>query len=256
MKIKKSQYQSGIITAVVALLLLLFLIYCKMTAERNEMDEGVMVAFGNLDDGIGQQPPAPEEVSSEASSSSTDIKPQPTPQQPSVNDKLITQEDPSVVMERERKRQALEAERERLRQEAAAEKARKEAEEKKAKASSLTGNAFSKIGSGSGTGEGDGKAGNPVGQGSEGGNKWSLNGRDLQGKLALPRYSNNEEGTIVVNIRVDASGKVIDAHIAPKGTTITSKAMHEEARKAALKNTFSKGNGTAVGTITYKFVLN
>ncbi|MCQ2344531.1 MAG: energy transducer TonB [Paludibacteraceae bacterium] len=256
MKIKKSEYQSAIITSIIAGLILLLLIYCGLKAERNEMDEGVMVAFGDFEEGFGEQTPAPEEASSEASTPSTAVTPQPAEQQPTISDqKLMTQEDPSVALERERRRKAIEAENERKRQEAAAEKARKEAEEKRAKASSIAGNAFKKVGDGQGTGEGEGKAGNPVGHGSQGGNSWSLNGRTLQGRLAQPSYNGNEQGRIIVAIRVDANGKVIEATIAT-GTTITSEALRRSAVEAAKKNSFSKGNAPAVGTITYNFVLN
>ncbi|MBQ0082756.1 MAG: hypothetical protein KBT41_05705 [bacterium] len=256
MKIKKSEYQSAIITTIVSALILLLLFYCGLTAERNEMDEGVMVAFGDLDEGFGEQTPAPEEPSSQAAAPSTSATPQPVAQQPTVSDqKLMTQEDPSVVLERERRRKAFEAEQERKRQEAAAEQARKELEEKRAKASAIAGNAFKNVGNGQGTGEGDGKAGNPVGHGSQGGNSWSLQGRSLQGRLAQPSYSGNEQGKIIIAIRVNAEGIVIEATIAT-GTTITSEAMRKAAIEAAKKNRFSKGTATAVGTITYNFVLN
>ena len=257
MKIQKSQYQSAIITAVISGLILLLLFLCGMTAERNEMDEGVMVSFGDVDEGFGEQTPAPDEPDAASSAESTpNVTPQPTPQQPKVSDqKLLTQEDPSVALEREKKRKEAEAEAERKRQEAAAEQARKETEAKKAKAASMGGNAFRTVGDGQGTGEGSGKAGNPVGQGSQGGNSWEVGGRSLTGKLAQPSYSGKEEGRIVVNIRVDKSGKVVSANIGA-GTTITSEEMRNSAIKAAMKNTFSSGDTPAEGTITYNFKLN
>jgi len=241
MRIQKSQYQSAIITAIISVLILLLLFLCGMRAERNEMDEGVMVSFGDVDDGFGEQ--TPQEVEETASEAVTPtVTPQPTPTV--TQEKVITQEDPSVALERERKRQAEEAER-----------VRKEEEAKRAKAAAIAGNAFRKVGNGQGTGEGDGQKDNPVGKGSDGGNSWSLAGRSLQGRLAQPSYRGNEQGVIVVVIRVDASGKVVDANIGT-GTTITSEEMRRAAIAAAKKNVFSTGNSPAVGSITYKFTLN
>lgn len=242
MSIQKSQYQSAIITAIITALIILLLCFCVMVAERNEMDEGVMVSFGNVDDGFGEQTPEVEENLTPQEAVTPTVTPQPTPS--TTQEKIITQEDPSVALERERKRKAEEAER-----------LRQEEETKRAKAAAVAGNAFKKVGTGQGTGEGDGQKGNPVGKGSDGGNSWSLAGRSLKGRLAQPRYSGNEEGVIVVAIRVDASGKVVDASIGT-GTTITSADLRQAALTAAKKNVFSTGNSPAVGTITYKFTLN
>ncbi len=242
MNIQKSQYQSAIITAIISVLILLILFFFGMTAERNEMDEGVMVSFGNMDDGFGEQTPQEIEENATPQEAVTPTVTQPTPTV--TQEKVITQEDPSVALERERKRQAEEAER-----------VRKEEEAKRAKAAAIAGNAFRKTGNGQGEGSGDSQKGNPVGKGSDGGNSWSLNGRSLKGRLAQPSYQGNEEGTIVVAIRVDTSGKVVDASIGT-GTTITSAELRQAALTAAKKNVFTTGNSPAVGTITYKFTLN
>jgi len=241
MKIEKSQYESAIITAIISALILLLLFLCGMTAQRNEMDEGVMVSFGDIDEGFGEQ--TPQEVEETASEAVTPtVTPQPTP---SVTpEKVITQEDPSVALEREKKRKAEEAER-----------VRKEEEAKRAKAAAVAGNAFRKVGTGQGEGSGEGQQGNPVGKGNSGGNSWSLNGRDLKGKLAQPSYKGNETGKIVVNIRVDASGRVVYANIGT-GTTITSEELRKAALEAAKKNVFTTGNKVAEGTIVYNFELN
>jgi len=242
MSIQKSQYQSAIITAVISALILLLLFLCGMTAERNEMDEGVMVSFGDVDDGFGEQTPEVEENATPQEAVTPTVTPQPTPTV--TPEKVITQEDPSVALERERKKKAEEAER-----------LRQEEEAKRAKAAAVAGNAFKKVGNGQGTGEGDGQKGNPVGKGSDGGNSWSLAGRSLNGRLAQPSYRGNEQGVVVVNIRVDQSGRVVDASIGT-GTTITSEEMRKAAINAAKKNVFSTGNSPAVGSITYKFTLN
>lgn len=105
--------------------------------------------------------------------------------------------------------------------------------------SALEGNAFRKVGN------------SVAGRG----NSWSLAGRSLVGELAIPSCERREQGVVVVNIRVDVSGKVIDALIG-YGTTITSSEIRAAAIEAAKKNVFSTGNSPAVGTITYRFALS
>ena len=46
MKLKKSEIQSGIATTIICIIILLILLFCGMTAHRNEMDEGVMISLG------------------------------------------------------------------------------------------------------------------------------------------------------------------------------------------------------------------
>ena len=81
---------------------------------------------------------------------------------------------------------------------------------------------------------------------------WSVNGRTLKGKLVEPSYSGSEQGVVVIAIRVDASGKVVDA-IKGSGTTIKSAKVIEAAMEAAKKNMFSSGSSPVSGTITYRF---
>lgn len=244
MKIEKSQYQSAIITAVITALILLLLFVISMTAERNEMDEGVMISFGMVDDGFGNPP----------------VQSVPEVPQPARNSQdLLTQEDPSVVIdEKHDEKPKVQEKPQPSQEEIRAEEERRqreEAQKKQSQASNLAGNAFRKIGNGKGDGTGDGEKGNPAGRGSEGGSSWSLAGRSLKGRLAQPSYRGNEQGRIVVQIRVDQNGNVVDASIAT-GTTITSEEMRHAALTAARKNVFSTGNSPAIGTITYNFALN
>jgi TonB family protein len=275
MKLKKSEIQSAIATTIICIIILLILIFCGMTAHRNEMDEGVMISLGFADDGFGESMPNPTPAPEVAPVPTTT----PPPAAPQVSapaeEDLMTQEDPSVALEAEKKRKQAEeeariraeqeriarekAEQERIAREKAAEEARIKAEQeaKKNQASSLAGSAFQNMGKGQGQTKGETQQGNPAGQGSQGGNSWSLSGRDLLGTLARPSYQGNEEGRIVVEIRVDASGKVVDAAIAIKGTTITNETLRKAAIEAAKKNKFTAGDGgVAIGTITYNFRLN
>ncbi|MGM9805347.1 MAG: energy transducer TonB [Candidatus Aphodosoma sp.] len=252
MRIQKSEIQSAIVTTIVCIIILLILFFCGMTAHKNEMDEGVMVSLGYADDGYGEQsqPATPTPPATPAIS-----KPAPV----MSDEKLMTQDDPSVAMEEERKRRQREEEQrietERKAREAQEARLRAEREEKQKKAGALAGSAFQNKGKGQGTTQGSSQQGSPIGFGSQGGNSWSLSGRNLVGKLAQPSYKGNQEGVIVVQIRVDASGNVTTASIAT-GTTITDEAMRKASLEAARKNRFSSDTGVAIGTITYKFSLN
>ena len=114
-------------------------------------------------------------------------------------------------------------------------------------------------GNGSGTGIGDGTGsgtrGNPLGSGSSNGNTWSLKGRSLSGNISKPAYRQNVEGKITVDIRVDASGNVINASIGSP-TTIADEALRKSTLESALRTKFSKGDGTVYGRIVYLFKLN
>ena len=59
MKLKKSEIQSAIATTIICIIILLILIFCGMTAHKNEMDEGVMVSLGYAEDGFGESMPNP-----------------------------------------------------------------------------------------------------------------------------------------------------------------------------------------------------
>ena len=71
--------------------------------------------------------------------------------------------------------------------------------------------------------------------------------------LAKPSYSDQtSEGTVVVSITVDSSGKVVRANV--QRATTTSTALRNSALDAARKSTFSAGSNNAEsGTITYIF---
>lgn len=275
MQLKKSEIQSGVATTIICIIILLILLFCGMTAHKNEMDEGVMISLGYAEEGFGESVPNP--TPTPAPEAAPVPTPTPPPAAPEVStpseEDLMTQEDPSVALEAEKKRKQAEeeakrraeeeriarekAEQERIAREKAAEEARIKAEQeaKKNQASSLAGSAFQNMGKGQGQTKGEAQQGNPAGQGSQGGHSWSLNGRNLLGKLAQPSYQSNEEGRIVVEIRVDASGNVVSATIT-KGTTITNETLRNAAVAAAKKNKFSTGGGVAIGTITYNFRLN
>ncbi len=89
------------------------------------------------------------------------------------------------------------------------------------------------------------------------GNKFALTGRNLVGRLPLPAYTVQDQGTVVVTITVDKDGNVIKTTPGAKGSTTLSKTLLDAAEKAARKAKFSRKPDAMAqtGTITYIFKL-
>ena len=272
----KAKIESGLLTTLIMALILLLLWFIAIDAPRETEEEGVEVAFGDSENGGGSEPdvvPMPAIPVTQA--------PPPTPQAPSDNDLVVQDDEESLALakqrEEEKKKRAeqeelirkqreeearLEAERRAEEQRLAEERARKAAEEqeKRDRANNMMSGMFGNNQSGaqgSGTTQGAGQQGsqNPVGHGSVGGNSWSLAGRNIK---ALPKPSTqfNQGGKVVVNIQVNAEGKVISATIG-EGTNVSDYQTKQVALEAARKAEFSPSeNKIQVGTITYTFKLN
>jgi TonB family protein len=98
---------------------------------------------------------------------------------------------------------------------------------------------------------------NYVGSGGDGNVAWNLAGRK---SLSLPKPKTNisEQGTVVVKIWVDKTGKVINAKIFITGTTTSNSTLQDLAVKAAYQAIFNSNPNAAevqTGTITYQFIL-
>jgi len=101
----------------------------------------------------------------------------------------------------------------------------------------------------------NGKGSAHKGEGADGENKWSLAGRGLVGNLPKPKDTFNQAGKVVVQISVDASGKVTEATVI--GGDISDKATMQLAIDAAMKAKFTSDKSIKqVGTITYTFKFN
>lgn len=114
-------------------------------------------------------------------------------------------------------------------------------------------------GNGTGTGPGSGSGsggGSGAGRGTGVGN-YQLAGRKVLAKPA-PRYTCNEEGTVVVEISVDQNGKVISAQPGARGTTNSAKCLLDQAKFAAMNTKFDSSESAPdkqVGKIVYNFKL-
>lgn len=86
---------------------------------------------------------------------------------------------------------------------------------------------------------------------------YNLSGREVLEK-PIEQPNCQEEGTVVVSIEVDQSGKVIKAIPGVKGTTNSEKCLLEPAKIAALKTVWSASVNAPFkqkGSIIYKFTL-
>lgn len=231
------------------LLVFLLLWLIRLSAVAPEQEEGIELAFVEEMPDTGGYPsdaPNPSPVPEDAPAApAAPAVSQPTPATPPEH---IVSEEETLAIERARKEKE---ERE------AAERARKQKEaEAIAKAnamSSLFGNTGNNAQTGSGS-QGAGQKGNPVGHGSSGGNSWNLSGRGIKGTLPKPANTFNQEGRVIIEIRVNATGNVIAA--THKGGTISDKQTIQLALDAARKAKFTEGDHDQIGTITYNFKFN
>jgi len=242
-------------TVLFMLLVFLLLWFIHLYAYVEEQEEGIEVAFGEIEEAGGYMAqeseaipmPSPENVS-------------PAPSSAPEQEEVITTDDPETLAlaEAKKKRDAEEKARQeadrKAREAAEAERKSKEAEAI-AKANAL-GSLFGQSGNttGSGDSQGTGQKGNPIGHGSSGGNEWTLSGRGIKGTLPEPSNNFKQEGKVVVQIRVNAAGQVVSAVI--KGGDVSDKQTQNLALDAARRAQFTEGDHDQLGTITYIFKLN
>ncbi|MFQ5447672.1 MAG: hypothetical protein ACE5FF_12135 [Saprospiraceae bacterium] len=250
---------------------------------------GILVNLGIPDVGQGDEnakesasAPAetPEKVAEEATPppppQKTVEKPTPTPKK-----EVVKTEDPEAVALRKKKEQErrqqqaeakrkAEAERQRLAAEAEARrKAEAERKRKEAEAPALK----DKIAGGlSGSGKGKGKTGKPGNQGDPSGDPNSnvlegistgagvvgggLGGRGVLKKGPSIKDNSQEQGTVYLDVCVDANGNVISARYTQKGSTTANSRLKQLAIRNAKAWKFSKSSiDKQCGTIRYDFKL-
>lgn len=241
-------------------------------------DEGIVITFGEADEG-GGMPDALPMTDAITQVEQQPAAPMPAPEQPSENELMVQEDEESLALsqqnEEDLKRQAEEEELIRKQKE---EEARQEAEriarekalaEQKAKEQQAIDKAnqlaalFGQAGSSEGANAENATAnpaatskGNPVGKsfGQVDGNMWSLQGRNVK---TMPKPSTDflEQGKVVVSIRVDKVGNVVAASIGD-GTTISDRYTQQLALDAARRAKFTEGDNEQIGSITYNFKLN
>lgn len=85
----------------------------------------------------------------------------------------------------------------------------------------------------------------------------SLDGRTSL-SLPKPQYLVNEDGVVVVRVKVDKSGKVINAEVGVQGSSTIEPGLVAAVKKAALQARFNVDNNAPefqFGTITYSFLF-
>lgn len=274
MKRIDSHIYASVGTVVCLLLLLLLLFKLSMTAPMMEEEEGIVVTFGTAEDGGGM----PDATPVDAITQVEQIPAPAAPEKPSNNDLMVQDDEESLALakqrEEEARRKALEEELIRQRREAEAkaeaervakEKAlaeqrakEQEAIDKANQLAALFGNAGTTEG-----GNGDnasasssGVKGNPVGKGfgESNGNTWHLAGRDVK-SLPKPSDNFNQQGRVIVNIRVDKAGNVVSATVGD-GTTVSDRPTQQLALSAARQAKFTEGDSEQIGSIVYNFKIN
>lgn len=238
-------------------------------------DEGIVVAFGDAEEGGGMPDVRPLDAI-------TQVEQIPAPatlSRPSDNDLMVQDNEESLILakqaEEEAKRRAEEEEliRKRREDEARAEAERiakekalaeqrakeQQAIDKANQLAALFGQAGTTEGANAENASANNSAntkGNPVGKGMgvTNGTQWTLYGRNVK---SLPKPSSNfaQAGIVVVNIQVDAAGNVTNASLGD-GTTISDRSTQQLALQAARQAKFTQGDTPQMGKITYTFKLN
>lgn len=242
MKLTKSEKYAWLGTVISSIIILLILLLVFLPGIKEEEEGGLMISFGEVEDGSGNSMQPSEAVA-------LPVPPVNTPE-----DKLLTQDKPSVLIDDSKNKPEEKPVTRPVTTPVVVDNKLEKEEQATQRADDIIGGTFgSGTNQGSGAGTNDAPAGNPLGKGQSGGNSWSLSGRNLDGGMPKPSYNENIEGYIVLNIRVDESGAVISATFS-RGT-ISEKSLIDAAVVAARKTRFTKGKGTVVGTITYNFKL-
>ncbi len=280
-------------TIVMVLLLFFLLFYLHFKIRAIEPEEGITINFGLSDNGMGEI-----ETSSSVLSQETTITPQQTSvsapiealnNTESVNTQnfeeaaaIKSQQKPKIdkpkdlKAEQDRKLAAEKviAEKKKRIEEQKILEEQKQRDAKAAEIRNLAQNAFGG-GAGSSNSASDGNNGKAGNQGSANGDpasmnriggghgvsggSFSLDGRALIGSLPQAAYSVQEEGNVVVEIRVDRNGNVVSATARLQGSTTSNTTLWKAAVEAAKKAKFNvsqSATAVQVGTITYHFRLN
>lgn len=268
------------------LIILALLFYTlDLTPIKRQPEElmGIPVMFGNTPDAFGDDEPFGrgngDVGAKEATSPNVVEDPIPMVEnttktiKPAVSNTEkapVTQNFEETVAIKEAKKKA-----EEKRQQEAAERLKKAeadriAQQEAAKKGQINNQMSGLFGNGTGSGsrgntQGTGTQGVPTGNASYGATSgiggwgsFALGGRSLgSGGLVKPTYSENDYGTVVVDILVNAKGDVVEATIG-KGTNTPNSNLRNEAIRAAKRTKFNEVSSVTnqKGTITYKFNLN
>lgn len=233
-------------------------------------EEGILINFGDSDEGSGQvEPQYSESEPQETIQEQQESEPEASPSQAEEGNVTQDYEDAPALKEQGKKEEKKE-ERTEVKPKPTEKKPEVKKEEWKVNeralfpgrdrsndSNSSEGEAQGNNNQGSTTGSVDSK--NHVGGESMGtsGTSFSLAGRNPE-SLPKPAYNQQIEGKVVVEITVDKYGNVTNAVPGVKGSTTLDANLLTAAKKAALKAKFDKKPDAPAyqkGTITYFFKL-
>jgi TonB family protein len=263
------KHKTGIIGTIIFHVIIgaIFMIFGYSTPLPLPDEEGILINFGDSDEGFGQvEPQYSESAQEESSEESQESIPETSSSE--SDDGSITQdyEDaPAVKEQGEKKEETKETETEKIKEETPEVKEERTVNEnalfpgrnRNSDNNSSEGETEGQGNQGSTTGSVDSK--NHTGGESMGtnGTSFSLAGRNPE-SLPKPEYKYQIEGKVVVEITVDKNGNVTDAVPGVKGSTTLDANLLSAAKKAALKAKFDKKPDAPAyqkGTITYFFRL-
>ena len=271
--------QSHIIASIgtILSLFLIFLLlwWLQIKAPLQVEDEGIVVAFGEAEEGGGMPDVRPLDAITQVEQ----IPAPAAPSRPSDNDLMVQDDEESLALAkqteedakrkaeeeeliRKRKEDEARAEAERIAKEKALAEQRAKEQEAIDKANQLAA-LFGQAGTAEGanaenasTSNSATTKGNPVGKGMgvSNGTQWTLYGRNVK-RLPKPSSDFAQAGVVVVTIHVDAAGNVTNAMVTD-GTTISDRSTQQLALQAARQAKFTEGDTPQMGKITYTFKLN
>ncbi len=265
------EHKTGIIGTIIfhIIIVAIFMIFGYSTPLPLPEEEGILINFGDSDEGFGQvEPRTSEAIQEQASAESQESTPETTT---SSDDGSVTQdyEEAPAVKEQGTKEKKEETKTE-IKPEPKKEEKKEVVEERKVNEQALFPGRDRNTNSSSSEGktEGQGNQGSRTGStdsdnhtGGESmgtsGTSFSLTGRNPE-SLPKPEYNYQIEGKVVVEITVDKYGSVTNAVPGVKGSTTLDANLLTAAKKAALKARFDKKPDAPAyqkGTITYFFKL-
>jgi colicin import membrane protein len=284
----KEKKQGIVVTVLIHLLLVLFLMLASFKIRPTmpvEVEEGLLVNFGFDETGQGLFEPAPvaEALPSPPAAGETveddAILTQEFEEAPEVKKKEPSAEELKRLEEARtaeaKRRQEAEAEKRRIDAENAEKKRLEDEQRRREQINDRTRNALGNAGNVGNSGASEGVAGGAGNQGVETGSidsrnygpgggigngvpSYRLGDRRMQ-SLPKPRYDNQTDGVVVVEISVDRKGIVTKAVAGVKGSTTLDEYLLKQAHDAAMKARFDSNDNAPLlqkGTITYNFKLN
>lgn len=267
--------RSGLVGTIVfhAIILLLVITFGYSTPLPLPAEEGILINFGDSDEGIGEEEPM---VNEQNNSQNTPAVNETTNESAidEADEGNITQDfEEAPVVKKESKKTEQKTEKKEVKPQPNPEVKTETKTEVKKEQQVDTRALFPGRNPNSTSTSGEGETGNPGNQGSKtgsidsenhtGGNSTGGKGYDLslEGRnpeyIPKPEYNYQTEGKVVVEITVNKDGNVTNARPGVQGSTTADANLLEAAKKAALLARFDRKPGALdqKGTITYYFKL-